>query len=408
MTGIVVSNTNNVSPELRHQDDRRQFYSSLIKTSDYRCGLHIECERRQAEKKKIRLFEPIAAKEKAIKDEEAIDISTALALHAQRREIDRQLRELEDRTKLREVAKQEVLKLRSEWEQEAAAIDAEVAGRRSWWQRVENPEAAIPTLVALPDSPSLADLKAKPDGDAEANCETRKRKQTDDQPEPAKQKKTKPDSNNHGYPTIEFDEVYHDGVANGKPHEIMRYTGKPASLQKGTGSWYVLQCGVHGLRFASDGGTLDSPLRAATRHWGQFHGDSDCADELAISKFGKMVLNCTDSKVEMNNAMILGLINPEPGRPYVWFDRKHHTWSVVMVLPTGGSFSPFGLTGCFDDYADNAPLCYLRVSGRLFRGEHGKLHWAQNFGAGEPRVRKRKVLVHRFGNLQTLEHGKVD
>ena len=148
-----------------------------LETSESRRERHLEHNRRRAERKKRAYYKDRAtleARERAVVDEEAANDSEAIALRAQRDEIDRKLQAVEER-KARFIAeKNEVLRLRELGQREMGAIDGEAASNELRFKQMHSDfEAAtddylrgvkaLPPLLAISSPEPLSDSEPEPE-----------------------------------------------------------------------------------------------------------------------------------------------------------------------------------------------------------------------------------------------------
>ena len=163
-----------------------------LETSESRRERHLEHNRRRAERKKRAYHKDRAsleARERAVIDEEVTNDSEAIALRAQRDEIDRKLQAVEER-KARFIAERnEVLRLRELSQREIGAIDGEAASNELRFKQMHSDfEAAtddylrgvkaLPPLLAIPSPEPLSEsepepegkLDPSPDGEAVSSC----------------------------------------------------------------------------------------------------------------------------------------------------------------------------------------------------------------------------------------------
>ncbi|KAK8872412.1 hypothetical protein PGQ11_002926 [Apiospora arundinis] len=266
-------------------------------------------------------------------------------------------------------------------------------------------------------------------------------------------KKTKTAAASEEPYTVNFDEVFQDGLALHK-HMIIQYP-------PGSDRWYLLRCDDHGLHFNQN------PLHGAARHMraAEHRGPKRHLDintlkdadswSLAIQTMGLRVSNCDATKAQQNNTAftqaldagykpikpessktpapsqiisqpqpapreqeVLGdasrlstepewseenggelITHPLEGKPYLGYWRsgsRGQGWHALVVLPLG-RFDAIGLHGSLleTELAKSIPACYDRQSAT-------DLQWAEGYRDGERLVAKRRFPVMWFLDDQTF------
>ncbi|QPC70309.1 hypothetical protein HYE68_001061 [Fusarium pseudograminearum] len=215
--------------------------------------------------------------------------------------------------------------------------------------------------------------------------------------------------------TIEFSQVYQDGNA---PQKYV--------IEKYGDYWYIVRCQEHRLEFRTE-----KPLLGAIKHLRSKAHTQDkevTSKQMAIAKFGRRVVNCTDEDAAENNKLAIGMfsydevyvpqrrkrtradvlddtdddmppntrnnsrtsvspIKPQPGEVYKIFWGNHGCFYAAVILPRAGSLSQAGFQETNISIKDTPlvkdlrgiPPCY-----KEYDPASGVLEWAESFGPSGP------------------------
>ncbi|VTO90751.1 unnamed protein product [Fusarium graminearum] len=207
--------------------------------------------------------------------------------------------------------------------------------------------------------------------------------------------------------TIEFSEVYQDG------HAAKKYV-----IDKCGDYWYIVNCEEHQLEFHTA-----HPFLGAIKHLRAQEHNPDGAEtsiQMAIAKFGRRVINCSDKDAEKNNKLAIGMfsydevcvpqrrrrtravlvedtdedrpnntrkssrtsispVNPQPGEVYKTSWGSHQY--TVVILPLTGSLSQAGFQETNISIKDTPLVKDLRDTPRCYEYETASrvLEWAESY-----------------------------
>ncbi|KAK6714547.1 hypothetical protein SNK04_005487 [Fusarium graminearum] len=207
--------------------------------------------------------------------------------------------------------------------------------------------------------------------------------------------------------TIEFSEVYQDG------HAAKKYV-----IDKCGDYWYIVNCEEHQLEFHTA-----HPFLGAIKHLRAQEHNPDGAEtsiQMAIAKFGRRVINCSDKDAEKNNKLAIGMfsydevcvpqrrrrtravlvedtdedrpnntrkssrtsispVNPQFGEVYKTSWGSHQY--AVVILPRTGSLSQAGFQETNISIKDTPLVKDLRDTPRCYEYEtaSGVLEWAESY-----------------------------
>ncbi|PTD07010.1 hypothetical protein FCULG_00005246 [Fusarium culmorum] len=205
-------------------------------------------------------------------------------------------------------------------------------------------------------------------------------------------------------------QVYQDGNA---PQKYV--------IEKYGDYWYIVKCQEHRLELRTE-----KPLLGAIKHLRSKVHTQDkefTSKQMAIAKFGRRVVNCTDKRAEMNNEVAIqnvsydqvgvlqrrkrtradvledtdddmlpntrnnnctsvSPIKPQPGEVYKIFWGNHGCFYAAVILPRTGSFTQVGFQETTMSIKDtplvkdpqDIPRCYE------YDPASGFLEWAESFG----------------------------
>ncbi|KAF0642201.1 hypothetical protein FPSE5266_05540 [Fusarium pseudograminearum] len=220
--------------------------------------------------------------------------------------------------------------------------------------------------------------------------------------------------------TIEFSEVYQNG------HARQKYV-----IDKCGDYWYIVKCEEHQLEFRTA-----KPLLGAIKHLrAQEHNPdgTETSIQMAIAKFGRRVIPCSDEDAEKNNKVAIGVfsydevgvpqrrkrtradvlddtdddmppntrnnsrtsvspIKPQPGEVYKIFWGNHGCFYAAVILPRTGSLSQAGFEETNISIKDTPLVKDLRDIPRCYEYDptSGVLEWAESFGPGGPKASQSK------------------
>ncbi|KAK6711000.1 hypothetical protein SNK05_005434 [Fusarium graminearum] len=101
---------------------------------------------------------------------------------------------------------------------------------------------------------------------------------------------------------------------------------------------------------------------------------------MAIAKFGRRVINCSDKYAEKNNKLAIGMFSyDEPGEVYKTSWGSHQY--AVVILPRTGSLSQAGFQETNISIKDTPLVKDLRDTPRCYEYEtaSGVLEWAESY-----------------------------
>ncbi|KAM0298097.1 hypothetical protein ACHAPM_008794 [Fusarium culmorum] len=276
----------------------------------------------------------------------------------------------------------------------------------------------IPAVLSTPNKPPTCDATCNPGNHTNEDQEStmlsprshNRNPQMTPGPKSSKSKKRPIPPGPLTNKTIEFSQVYQDGNA---PQKYV--------IEKYGDYWYIVKCQEHRLELRTE-----KPLLGAIKHLRSKVHTQDkefTSKQMAIAKFGRRVVNCTDKRAEMNNEVAIqnvsydqvgvlqrrkrtradvledtdddmlpntrnnnctsvSPIKPQPGEVYKIFWGNHGCFYAAVILPRTGSFTQVGFQETTMSIKDtplvkdpqDIPRCYE------YDPASGFLEWAESFG----------------------------